>query len=150
MKNIVVVLFIIISVSILSFFYYFYKDQNAKNTITPNSQTTQTQEGKPEAQSVIENKPTEQSNNAKNLPLEEIAKHNTPADCWTVIDKKVYDLSKYIESAIHPGENEAIIQYCGKDGTSGYNTKDKRRPQEHSANAHDELTTYFVGDLSSK
>ncbi|KAL3232298.1 L-lactate dehydrogenase (cytochrome) [Nakaseomyces bracarensis] len=44
---------------------------------------------------------------------EEVIKHNTPEDCWVVINGYVYDLSSFI--ALHPGGPEIIKANAGKD-----------------------------------
>ena len=44
-----------------------------------------------------------------------VEEHATVDDCWTVIDNKVYDLSRYSEQ--HPGGTAAIKDSCGKDST---------------------------------
>lgn len=48
---------------------------------------------------------------------EEVAKHNRPDDCWTVIDGKVYDMSKFVKR--HPG-GKIILASSGVDGTCLY------------------------------
>ena len=50
--------------------------------------------------------------------LADIAIHATEADCWTTIDKNVYNLTQFI--AEHPGGKRAIIGICGKDGTEAF------------------------------
>jgi cytochrome b involved in lipid metabolism len=49
--------------------------------------------------------------------MEEIAKHNTSADCWMVLEDKVLNLSNF--SSIHPGK-AAYFHYCGRNGTAAY------------------------------
>lgn len=53
-----------------------------------------------------------------NMTMKEVEQHNTVADCWTVIDNKVYDLSQYAED--HPGGAAAIKDSCGKDSTQRF------------------------------
>jgi cytochrome b involved in lipid metabolism len=48
----------------------------------------------------------------------EVAKHNTGTDCWSVVDKNVYDLTSYVSS--HPGGSSVIKAICGKDGTAAF------------------------------
>lgn len=45
-------------------------------------------------------------------PLD-VIKHNTPEDCWVVINGYVYDLTKFI--ALHPGGPDIIRANAGKD-----------------------------------
>ena len=48
----------------------------------------------------------------------EVAKHNTGNDCWSVVNKNVYDLTSYVSS--HPGGSAVIKAICGKDGTAAF------------------------------
>jgi len=45
----------------------------------------------------------------------EVATHSTRADCWTIINSVVYDLTPYINR--HPG-GEEMLRACGQDATS--------------------------------
>jgi len=88
------------------------------------------------------NKP--QANNKKPVVgIEEIAKHNSPSDCWLIIDNKVYDVSNFLN--LHPGNPETIIPYCGKEATNAFMTKDKANPKPHSKKAQDLLEEYYIG-----
>lgn len=55
-----------------------------------------------------------------NLPLtsDEVKKHNSASDCWSIIDGAVYDLTNWVDS--HPGGSSRITAICGKDGTSNF------------------------------
>jgi hypothetical protein len=46
---------------------------------------------------------------------QQVAQHNTAADCWLIISGQVYDVTNFIP--IHPGGN-AIVPYCGTDATT--------------------------------
>jgi cytochrome b involved in lipid metabolism len=48
----------------------------------------------------------------------EVAKHNTGTDCWSVVNKNVYDLTPYVSS--HPGGSSVIKAICGKDGSAAF------------------------------
>jgi cytochrome b involved in lipid metabolism len=78
------------------------------------------------------------------LTIEEVAKHNSVADCWLIIQDKVYDVSSYIN--FHPGNPETIIPYCGKEATTAFETKNKNKP--HSQEAWNLLRNYYIGDLN--
>jgi len=76
--------------------------------------------------------------------LDEVAKHNTENDCWSIVNNKVYDFTGAISQ--HPGGSESIMLACGKDGTSLFNTKsNKNKP--HSPNANKMLESLYIGDL---
>ena len=78
----------------------------------------------------------------------EVAKHNKLSDCWFIIGGKVYDITEYIKSYSHPGDNETMTPYCGKEATNAFETKDKSKPKDHSGEAYDALGDYYVGDLA--
>jgi cytochrome b involved in lipid metabolism len=50
--------------------------------------------------------------------LEEVKKHSSSADCWTLVDSGVYDLTKWV--ALHPGGPAFITSLCGRDGTTDF------------------------------
>ncbi|MEM0476234.1 MAG: cytochrome b5-like heme/steroid binding domain-containing protein [Candidatus Aenigmatarchaeota archaeon] len=62
--------------------------------------------------------------------IEEISKHNSQENCWTVIRGKVYDLTQWIDK--HPGGADKILSICGKDGTQAFVQKhgDKEKPEK--------------------
>lgn len=47
------------------------------------------------------------------ISASEVLKHNTPTDCWVVIDGYVYDLTDFIKA--HPGGPAIIENNAGKD-----------------------------------
>ena len=53
------------------------------------------------------------------ISLSEVAKHNSPDDCWAAINGKVYDFTEWI--ARHPGGSGVIEGMCGSDGSSAFN-----------------------------
>jgi cytochrome b involved in lipid metabolism len=52
------------------------------------------------------------------ISMEEVAKHNTRTDCWTVYNGIVYDVTHY--ASAHPGGMK-IFAGKGKDCTEDYN-----------------------------
>jgi cytochrome b involved in lipid metabolism len=80
----------------------------------------------------------------KSYSSEEVAKHDSPKDCWVVIKDKVYDLTAYLPK--HPAPDIAITKYCGKNADKGWETKDKKRP--HSRAASKLLARYEIGELA--
>jgi len=55
---------------------------------------------------------------AKSYTAAQVATHKTGSDCWSIINKKVYNLTSYVSS--HPGGTAVISAICGKDGTSAF------------------------------
>jgi L-lactate dehydrogenase (cytochrome) len=52
------------------------------------------------------------------VSIEEISKHNSPSDCWVVIDDQVWDMTEFAPS--HPGGPGIIYRYAGRDATQAY------------------------------
>ncbi|KAI1385414.1 uncharacterized protein F4822DRAFT_343803 [Hypoxylon trugodes] len=50
----------------------------------------------------------------------EVAKHNTTSSCWIVINRKVYDVTSYLDQ--HPGGAAILIKQSGKDATPQFRT----------------------------
>ena len=51
--------------------------------------------------------------------MSQVKKHNTYTNCWMVVDKKVYNMTKYA----HP--EGSIKKYCGKDVTKTFKKEHK-------------------------
>ena len=49
---------------------------------------------------------------------DEVRQHTSPGDLWLVIDKKVYDVSRWMDD--HPGGPEILLQEAGKDATNAF------------------------------
>lgn len=64
------------------------------------------------------------SSEARTITWLELMKHQTKFDCWILIDDKVFDVSSYLTE--HPGGDDILLRYGGKDGTKGF------RDQEHT------------------
>ena len=47
-----------------------------------------------------------------------VAKHNSAADCWSIINGNVYDLTNWINR--HPGGARVIEGLCGIDGSAAF------------------------------
>jgi len=130
MKKIVTIsLGVFVLVLVVIFAMWFGSMQNQNNT---NSNINQNQK------EIIQ-----RNDNNLVLDMQEVARHNSASDCWTVVRGKVYDVTEF--SALHPGGEGAIIYNCGKDGTVGFDTKGGKG--SHKDSALDVLSKYLIGDL---
>lgn len=71
----------------------------------------------------------------------DVAKHGSADDCWTIISGSVYNLTSFIPS--HPG-GEQIVQACGIDATSMFDAQ-----HGYSRQAQSELSRLKIGALAS-
>ncbi|RAO64086.1 uncharacterized protein BHQ10_000098 [Talaromyces amestolkiae] len=55
----------------------------------------------------------------KLVSVAEIQRHNTPSDCWLVVDGQVWDFTEFHQE--HPGGSAIILKYAGRDATKAYN-----------------------------
>jgi len=55
----------------------------------------------------------------RKITMQEVERHNTPGDCWVVINGKVYDLSLFQKQ--HPGGSKIITENAGKDVSNLFN-----------------------------
>jgi len=51
--------------------------------------------------------------------MADVATHNKKEDCWVVVNGEALDVTKWIP--IHPGGEQAIMSYAGKDATEEWN-----------------------------
>jgi len=72
--------------------------------------------------------------------MTQVRANNTAANCWSVIDGSVYDLTKWINS--HPGGSGAIVSLCGTDGSSSFNARHGGQSSPKST-----LAGYLLGPL---
>jgi cytochrome b involved in lipid metabolism len=90
-------------------------------------------------------------NTQSKITSEEVAKHNTPDNCWAIIDGTVYNLTSYIGR--HPGGSE-ILRACGIDATTLFQTRTTADGQKvgsgtpHSSSAENQLESLKIGELS--
>lgn len=82
---------------------------------------------------------------AHEYTVKEVAKHNTPEDCWMIFENKVYDISG-ARLKIHDRYMD-IRPWCGKDMTKDF--KDKAgMGVDHKPSSYKLLEEYYIGDLS--
>jgi cysteine-rich repeat protein len=78
------------------------------------------------------------------LTPELVAQHNTPDDCWMIIQDKVYDPTMYMASDLHPGGYEIMEPLCGKDATEAFISKEGTG-EDHTPSAYLDLDDYYIG-----
>ncbi|KAF9924615.1 hypothetical protein FBU30_005438 [Linnemannia zychae] len=55
----------------------------------------------------------------RSITAAEVAKHNTPEDCWVIVNGQVLDVTKFLPD--HPGGKKAILIFAGRDATEEFN-----------------------------
>uniref|UniRef100_A0A1B0D9H3 Uncharacterized protein n=1 Tax=Phlebotomus papatasi TaxID=29031 RepID=A0A1B0D9H3_PHLPP len=75
---------------------------------------------------------------------EEVAKKNgkNGNDCWLIIKNSVYDVTGYLKE--HPGGDDLILEWGGKDGTKAFNDFG------HSSDALKDLKKLKIGELAEE
>ncbi|TAQ85330.1 hypothetical protein B7494_g6338 [Chlorociboria aeruginascens] len=73
----------------------------------------------------------------KQIPMDEVLKHNNKADLWVVIHHNVYDVSNYLED--HPGGLDALLEVAGQDSTATF------EDVGHSVDARETMEGFLVG-----
>ena len=58
---------------------------------------------------------------ATGYTLAQVKANSTAANCWTIVDDNVYNLTTWINA--HPGGANAIMSLCGVDGTSAFKSQ---------------------------
>jgi cytochrome b5 len=98
------------------------------NSKTKNNKNTNTKKTKHQ----------KKSKKVKKYSLKEVEKHNKKTDAWLIINKKVYDVTKWIDK--HPG-GLIIMKGVGKDATTLF------KNIGHSQDAKNILKQFFIGYL---
>jgi cytochrome b involved in lipid metabolism len=87
--------------------------------------------------------PTGSGTNGETLTVTIVAAHATAANCWTVINNNVYDLTNWVNS--HPGGSSLITAICGKDGSAAFNGYG----HSNQTVANSTLASFKIGTLGS-
>ncbi|GAA5996777.1 hypothetical protein JCM5350_007784 [Sporobolomyces pararoseus] len=75
---------------------------------------------------------------------EDVSLHSSASDCWVTYKGKVYDVTSFLED--HPGSDELILQYAGKDVEEAM---EDPMEHSHSDSAYQVLNEYQVGRIVS-
>jgi cytochrome b involved in lipid metabolism len=57
----------------------------------------------------------------KKYTMKQVKKHATASNCWTVVNKGVYNVTAWIPK--HPGGSAVVVSMCGKKGTAMYKSQ---------------------------
>jgi cytochrome b involved in lipid metabolism len=95
------------------------QNDSAQTTPTPTTQNSPTPTATATPTSGAMQTPTPTSSGAKTFSMAEVQKANTPENCYSTINGKIYDLTAWINK--HPGGDKNILKICGKDGSSAFN-----------------------------
>ena len=77
-----------------------------------------------------------------NYTLADVAKHNTPVDCWMILNNtEVYNVTAFLN--VHPAGAGPMTPFCGANATTAFNNVG------HSTRAIGLEATYLIGNLVS-
>ena len=113
-------------------------------------ESNNTNADKATSQSIQEASESSDANAEETFTTAEVALHNKPTDCWTIVDGSVYEITEYIPR--HPGGDE-ILKACGDDGTSLFKERTTGQGEivgsgtPHSSNAEAQLSGFKIGNL---
>ena len=94
--------------------------QSPSASSTPAASSTPSSTPTPAASKTPSSTPTPAAN-ATGYTLAQVKANNTAANCWTIVDDNVYNLTTWINA--HPGGSNAIMSLCGVDGTSAFKSQ---------------------------
>ena len=77
----------------------------------------------------------------KTYTMAQVKQHKTAGDCWTVINRNVYNLTNWV--SYHPGGSAVITALCGKNGTAMFNGR-----HGYDSTAKAKLATFKIGRLA--
>jgi cytochrome b involved in lipid metabolism len=82
-------------------------------------------------------------NTTKQITWQQVKKNNKASSCWTVINGKVYNVTRWIRQ--HPGGSQRILSLCGKNGSAMFSG-------QHAGQSAPEniLKSYQIGVLRKK
>jgi hypothetical protein len=73
--------------------------------------------------------------------LAKVRENNSAANCWTIVNSNVYDLTKW--AAMHPGGPAVIRGLCGIDGTAAFTARHRNQSDPEAT-----LESYLIGTLT--
>lgn len=76
------------------------------------------------------------------LSAQEVAGHNTTADCWSIVNGNVYNLTSYVQR--HPGGSSVIKNICGRDGSAAFSNQHNGQGKPNNV-----LSGFLLGAVGS-
>lgn len=76
------------------------------------------------------------------LSAQEVAGHNTAADCWSIVNGNVYNLTSYVQR--HPGGSSVIKNICGRDGSAAFSNQHNGQGKPNNV-----LSGFLLGAVGS-
>jgi cytochrome b involved in lipid metabolism len=73
-----------------------------------------------------------------------VSQHKNSSDCWLIIDRNVFDVTRYVSA--HQKFDFDITPYCGRDATKFWYEK-PGRGNSHSRKAEMIHKRYLIGNL---
>ncbi|KAK4374176.1 hypothetical protein RND71_004853 [Anisodus tanguticus] len=70
----------------------------------------------------------------------EVSLHNSPNDCWVIINAKVYDVTNFLND--HPGGDEILLAAAGKDASEEF------EEAGHGSAARLMLDEFYVAEIN--
>lgn len=118
LKLILAVLIVLLVAGSISFIYLGQNrvDGNVAQNNSGNFPGSNEQSGVPPLNNSLNNSSsgTTAEDTSGLISLDELATHDSKADCWVVYDGKVYDVTSYLSR--HPGGAGTIVPTCGSVG----------------------------------
>lgn len=137
-KSTLAIIIAILSVGILGGVYLYQKDEPSTSE-TPTISTKSTNN-------------TNGTTKTTSYTSAEVATHKTTADCWTIVNGNVYDLTSYVSR--HPGGDDIELA-CGVDGTTLFTerkTEDGKAVGSgtpHDSGSASQLESLKIGTLAN-
>ncbi|XP_070048224.1 cytochrome b5, seed isoform-like [Nicotiana tomentosiformis] len=69
----------------------------------------------------------------------EVSLHNSPDDCWVIINAKAYNVTNFLND--HPGGDEVLLAAAGKDASEEF------EEAGHGSAARLMLDEFYVGEI---